>query len=463
MNAPRERQLHAFWTTARPTRRHLLRSAALAGFAGLANWPSPPEAAAQQTVLKLMTLSEWGDQWLPVIDAFRAKHPEIQIDQEKYPFRQLFEIIEVRMQGKSQDVDILCVDVPLVTSYSLRGYLRPLDEYFKPGEIESVWVPASLEAGRYNGQLMAAPLNSSTQFMYVNRTLFAQAGVQLPVAFARDQEVTVDEVVAGRWTWEQVVEAAKALTTDTNGDGQTDIWGFIFDQVSRPYQILALPESLEQPSISPDGLKTEGYLDSPKWLQVAKFYYDLFNGDKPVSPKGIPPVETPELFASGKVAIFVGGEWNIPRFEQAKDLDYAIAAHPYFAGGRVATPTGSWHLGVPAYSQHPAEAGAFVKYVTADPEGSRIWFESRGQFPATTAFLQLIETDPAFAQFPKVAYRLGAYEARNTAVPRPKTPGYLEFEDILNQTLEDIRNGADPEQAMRAAVRRIDRALEKYR
>jgi len=410
----------------------------------------------------MISLSDWPPHWEPVIQAFQTRHPNITIEHEVYPFRQLFEIIEVRMQGRSQDVDLLAVDVPLVSSYSLRGYLQPLDEYFSTEELEGTWVPASLEAGRHNGQFMAAPLNTSAQYMYVNLGLFREAGIEPPPALTADGSATIEEVVAGRWTWEQVVEAAREMTTDTNGDGTPDVWGFSFDQVSRPYQILALPESLGQPSVSEDGLTTTGYLDSPKWIQAATFYHDLFNGEA-VSPKGVTPEDTADLFATGKAAIWVGGEWNVRQFSETEGLEFGIAAHPYFADGEVATPTGSWHIGIPAFSQHAAEAGQFIQFVTADPEGSRLWFEHHVQFPATLALLEEIESSEEYQEFPVSGWRLAAEEARTSAAPRPKTPGYLEFEDILATTLEDIRNGAQPEEALPAAARRIDRALAKYR
>lgn len=272
----------------------------------------------------------------------------------------------------------------------------------------------------------------------------------------------IDEIVAGRWTWEEVVEAAEQLTLDTNNDGVPDVWGFQFDQVSRPCQILGLPESLEQPSVSEDGLSTDGYLNSEKWIRAGQFYGDLFNA-LAVSPKGVTPEQSSELFAAGNAAMFVGGEWNVPTFAGTEGLEFGIAAHPFFADGRVATPTGSWHVGVSAFSDHPAEAAEFIRFLTLSPEGTTTWFESHGHFPVTNELLDLVDTSEEFAAFPRSPYRLGTYEARNTAVPRPQTPGYLEFEDILNNTLEDIRNGTDAAAALNAAVPRIDRAMARYR
>ncbi len=450
------------------SRRSVLKAgAATAGLGLLGGLPAARGAGAQEPVtIRFITLSEaWADHMQQVIDAFHQTTPAIRVEMEIYPFRQLFEVIEIRMSGQSRDVDVISVDVPLVASYSARGFLHPLDEYFTPEEIESTWIPAASDAGSYRDQFMAAPQNNSTQFLYVNRALFEENGVQMPPMLTPDTEPSpelIQEIVDGRWTWEQVVDAAKQLTLDTNGDAVPDVWGFMFDQVSRPYQILALPESLNQPSLSPDGLSTDGFLNSEQWIRAGQFYGDLFNA-LAVSPKGVTPDQSTDLFATGSAAMFVGGEWNVPTFAAAGNLTFGIAAHPYFADGRVATPTGSWHVGVSAFSDHKAEAGEFIKFLTASPEGTRTWFEAHGHFPVTTELLNLVDTSEEFAAFPRSPYRLGTYEARNTAVPRPQTPGYLEFEDILNNTLEDIRNGTAPAEALNAAVPRIDRAMAKYR
>ena len=60
------------------------------------------------------------------------------------------------------------------------------------------------------------------------------------------------------------------------------------------------------------------------------------------------------------------------------------------------------------------------------------------------------------------AYAVAAGEAQH-AEPRPLTPGYLEYEEILSDAFEDIRNGADAGEALSGAADRIDREMEKYR
>src|ERR1700730_9509823 len=138
------------------------------------------------TTIRWLTLSDgaWPTSVKKVIAAFEAENPDIKVQLDLYPFRQLFETIEVRMKAQDPDVDLISVDVPLVASYTVRGYLAPLNEYFTNQEIEKTWVKPSWQAGMYKEDFMAASQNSSSQFFYINRKLFQQANVTPPTAIA---------------------------------------------------------------------------------------------------------------------------------------------------------------------------------------------------------------------------------------------------------------------------------------
>jgi len=48
-------------------------------------------------------------------------------------------------------------------------------------------------------------------------------------------------------------------------------------------------------------------------------------------------------------------------------------------------------------------------------------------------------------------------------VPRPKTPGWREYEDLLRLAFRDIQGGAEVAPRMSRAAKDIDRELAKYR
>jgi len=409
-------------------------------------------SASQKVTITYICDAYWPERLQQINQQFFSKqHPNIEVKMEGYPFDQIFEVIEVKLGAGDTQFDVIAVDVPMVAGYGFRDYLLPLDEYFTKEEKEKI-IPSAVEAGTYNGKFLAPPMMSSSQLLYYNKDILQKAGIQFP-----------SEDVNQRWTWEKISDASMQVMQKLNPDGKSGIWGFTFEQISRPYQILALPNSLGAKGIGDDGVTVDGVLNSSEWIKAMTYYYDLHNTWK-VSPKGLKPGETNELFKSGKMAFFVGGPWNISQFEEVKDLKWGVAPHPYFEGAKPATPTGSWHYGVNKNSKHPKEAVEWIKYMSIG-EGSEKWFEADGNLPATKALLNSIidDKDGKYKEFPKSAYKITAYEAMNTAFPRPLTPGYREWDTTVTATLEDIRNGADPKTALEDAVARLKTALTKYK
>lgn len=387
------------------------------------------------------------------IERFEEANPDIKVKVEVYPFRELFQALEVKFSAGADVPDVYDLDSPLNASYAVRGYSLPLDDYVTKEELERFY-PATVKAATWDGKLYSLPWENSTQVLFYNKAYFRKAGVPEP-----PMDVTK------RLTWEELVEIAQKVQTAANeGKPAVEVWGFSFDQVSRLYQIQALPESAGGGSgVGPDGLTFTGYLNNEGWVKAMKFYYDLFNTWQ-ISPKGVTPEETPMMFAGGKIAIFVGGTWNISLFVHAEDLEWGMAPHPYFRGGEVMTPTGSWHLGINPRSKHIEQAVRFAKFLALNDDLMRDWFKAIGQLIANKVMIDVVKEDPMYGEFPYNVYReVVLYELENTARPRPLTPAYLEMEDLVNKALEDIRNGADPKETLDRYAAMLDRIAEKYK
>jgi multiple sugar transport system substrate-binding protein len=377
----------------------------------------------------------------------------IKVAMETLPFEDLFHNLEVRLSSKDPKLDVFAIDSPLTASYAARGYTLPVGSNLSKAELDKFF-PATLQIATYKNQLWNVPFENSSQVMYINKDLFKKAGIALP-----------SSDVKSRLTWEQVVEYGKKIQA-LNNPGENKVWGLLFDQASRPYQMLALPQSLGAGSgVSPDGLTVKGYLDNPGWLKAMQWWFDVHNTLK-ISPKGVSPAETAGQFSAGNIGMFVGGTWNIPAFIEAKTagrLNFDIVPHPYFKGGKPVTGTNSWHLAVSPYSQKQDAAWKFIKYMTSDKIMADR-FVSIGQLVANKVMSDVINKDPKYKEFPWVAYKtIVTYELANTAVPRPATPFWLEMEDAVGKAFEDVRNGADPKQALDRTVRILESAAQKYR
>ena len=167
---------------------------------------------------------------------------------------------------------------------------------------------------------------------------------------------------------------------------------------------------------------------------------------------------TPDLFGSGRTGMYLGGTFNMGLFQDKyKDLDWGVAPHPYFAKGKPVTPTGAWHIGVNPRTQHKAEVFRFIKFMTG-PEAQLMWFKLRPYVPVRKDVWEKLPE-----VFANPTWQIIRYEVDNTAVPRPATPGWREYEDLLRQALRDMQTGGDVKAMLAEVSGKIDRALAKYR
>jgi fructooligosaccharide transport system substrate-binding protein len=417
------------------TRRGILQAG---GAAGVALMAGSRFAAAQEKSLKIAWNGWPEDQVKPLMDGFEAANKGIKANYERIPFAQFFQTLEVRLSARTPEPDIYSVDSPLTASYAVRGHVEALDDMID----RSRFSKAALDAASFRGKLYSAPFASSGQALFFNRAHFKAAGIEPPKTDVND-----------RWTWEKVVAAAQKMSNPAQNQ-----WGLVIEQAERPYQLLPFAQSLGGQAISEDGLKASGFIDSPAFVEGYTFMQRLYT-DWKVSPPGMFDNSlTPELFSSGKTAMFLGGTFNFDNFAKRLGPDYGVAAHPYFEKGKPVTPTGSWHIGVNPRTRNKAEVTRFIQYMLSDDVQVE-WFKLRPYVPVLRNVW-----DKMASTFNTPEWKLIRYEVDNTAVPRPATPGFREYEDILRVALRDMQQpGADVKTLLTQAAQKIDRELQKYR
>jgi len=185
---------------------------------------------------------------------------------------------------------------------------------------------------------------------YYNKDLFDAAGLAYP-----DPD----------WTWDDFTTLAKALTLDTNGDGEIDQWGFTNNSWPPPY-IFIWQAGGEL--ISPDF--TEAPIDSPEFLEGFEFYLSTaYNPEMSPSREIIAEQGFGEMFKAGKIAIFMGGAADdLDRVEGLNVGVVRVPGHPE-TGSHV---TFAWNAStvISANTAHPEEA---CKALLAVTEGIHNW------------------------------------------------------------------------------------------
>jgi multiple sugar transport system substrate-binding protein len=379
-----------------------------------------------------------------VIAAFEKANPGLKVQSQNIPFDQLNAQVQARLGAGDTSVDVYTVDEPRVPAYAHKSFLSDLTA--SRAEIEAVSTPAAIAGTSFKGKLWAFPFWTTSQFLYFNVDLLKKAGLPLP-----------DPDPKKRMTWEDLLTNARAAQKSGAK------WGFAFDQNDRYYELQPLYESrgygsglvgedLLTPAIATDG-----------WIKTTEWYRDLYASG--LAPRGVAYEQMPALFSSGQVAYMVAGVWHARVFRMAKDLNFGIAPMPYFAGGKPVTPTGSWTIGINPKTAHSDAAMKFAKFLTLDSEGALLASTIAPQPPANkAAFAAYLKRESEAGRQETAAFAdIVSYELANTAVSRPRTIGYVVFEEIMNRMYSDIRNGAEAkpslertQAALKAAFSRVE-------
>ncbi|WES66006.1 sugar ABC transporter substrate-binding protein [Microbacter sp. GSS18] len=380
----------------------------------------------------------------PVIASFEAEYPDITVEYNQVPFDTYATTMQQRLSAGDDTIDVFAVDQPNLAQIAAQGFLEDLSDL--KDAAQDATSEAQYEINIYDDKMYALSIWNSTQMLFYNKDILDAAGVEYPSADPAD-----------RWTWEQVEEAGvKAQEAGMES-------GLLLEQVEAYYQLQPLVESLGGGSgITGDDMLTVD-VTTDGWVEAMDWYAQTFESG--FSPRGVGGFQTSAVFTDQKTAFFVGGPWDVGGFAANADFNWGIAPHPYFDGGDAVTPTGSWSWGINAASNNKAAARAFLEYVALNPEGNLTSTETQTIIPANSeAAAEYLPTLEAMGGDNSAgAADLIAYEIDNTAVARPVSVGYVQFEALINQAFADIRNGSDAADRLEQAQQQIEDAWSQLR
>lgn len=411
---------------------------------------APTEAEKPSGKLTWLTNSAYGDVPQSLADAYMAYNPNAQVVCEAYTRTELMKVIDIKIGAGDANYDVLFVDQPLVASYYWKDYLLPLNSHFSDEEL-SLFTEADLGSGYVEDDLQALPLTSSSQVLMVNMDLLDQAGLSLDESILN---------LSDRLTWEELIDLATQFQQKMDPNHTEGYWGFVFGQQSNAYQILALGNSLGEKAIADDGVTVEGVLNTEGWEKALGFYQDLYT-EYQVSPVGSTDDEVKSLFYSGKILFYVANTIRAA----AADFNITGILHPYFEGGEVTVPTGSWYLGINKNSQNVDLAVDFLRFCTAG-DGAELWMINNNQVPARVDLLAKI-TDGQVEKFnawPGYATTIAAMEnLAGVGYARPTSYGWGSFDTIFSNMLADLRSGADVKTSLDAAAAQLQSDFNQYK
>ncbi len=249
--------------------------------------------------------------------------------------------------------DLIKLGSPFEHVLAKFGVLEPLDSLI-PKEVLDEFIPAVLEESRYSatrpkylkGKLISIPYFTDVRTILYRKDIFEERGVPEPTD----------------WTWDDFVKYAKILTFDRDGDGKIDVYGFGTSARYNSQWITFVWQAggriLDENDIP--------QVNSPEFIEGAKFFWKLFNEYKVVQPGAVNANlwDVRKLLAEGKVAMYVdcGDSAKVLREELGDKLGVGLLPKNPVTGKRTAF-SGADSFVIPRQSKHKREAAKLLLWL----------------------------------------------------------------------------------------------------
>lgn len=279
--------------------------------------------------------------------------------------------------GEAPDVVQLGDDA--VAQFVSRGALLPLDGLMEepPPFDPRGYLPGVLAPGRWQGRQYLLPKDFTPIGVFCNAAVFRRHGRPLP---------------REGWTWDELRETARALTSDDDGDGKTDTWGVVLPGPVASH--LELWTAGGGASVVNEDGSYSGALDSPAALDAVRFARAFLVEDRSAPlPQELGTWEGGNRqFEQGKAAMWVTGRWPQPGLVQRFGADLVVVAPP--VGPKAPSNILFWAgFAISAQTRHPREAWQFLRN-HAGPDASPIWREWALPASAELVAREHLERDP---------------------------------------------------------------------
>lgn len=240
------------------------------------------------TLRVLMSKSAFTPLGIKIIKEFE-KLSGITVMHEHYPSMQLRKKMLMELGGGNKDLDMFQGMMKMAFQFNKAGWLHPIDSYLNsPDMVHPEYnyddIFPQLHA-KIDGKTIGIVTSSNPQVIIYRKDLFEKYGVKVPT------------------NWQELEEAAKKLTLDTDGNGKTDIYGWIArmnDENTAPFA-----NFLYNNGASYLDENRKPVFNSPKAVEAMEFYGRLMREYGPPGGASIGWKEVVGAFAQGKAAMTV--------------------------------------------------------------------------------------------------------------------------------------------------------------
>lgn len=395
-------------------------------------------AAEKPVVLTFWSLFTGGDGefFNAMIAEFNRTHKDIQLKSDPAKYTDYYTKLTTALASKKAP-DIVVVHRDSMLPFVKSGTLYALDDVMKKINAPmNDFVPAPLNACRFNGKLYSIPLDVHPIIMYYNKDLLAKAGI-----------AKVPE------SYDELVRAAKTVQEKTGAVGLG------VDNTTATYKAYTLARIF----VSGMGQKGGSVLtadckkaafNNKDGAEVVQGLIDSVNRYG-ITPKGYDYDSAMTDFRLGKTAFYINGVWATGALEKQAGLNFAAVPFPALMG-KAGAWAGSHTLAIPVQRKtDPKKVEAAAKFI--------IWMTQHGEMWAKAGHIPTMLSVREKREFKVLPYRAGYVAAAESVIAAPNTGAWQEIYDNLSDMLEAaVAQNQNGVQAVAGMEKKVNEILASY-
>ncbi|MCO5205766.1 MAG: sugar ABC transporter substrate-binding protein [Anaerolineae bacterium] len=396
--------------------------------------------SAEKTPVSFMVFGDSAElaAYEALVTEFENQHPAIDVALQHIPDQGDYRRRLAAAFSSGEPPDIMLLNYRRFGTFADQGGLEPLSDYMAASEViaESDFFPITIDSFKWQGDLWCIPQNISSLVVYYNRDLFDVANIPYP---------------SSNWSWDAFLDAARALTQDTDGDGVVDQYG-----VGIEPNLFRLAPFIWQNGgrlVDNESNPTQLTLDEPVSLDALQWFVDLQVVEGVVPDAAAESAETSQSrFLNGTLGMIFNSRRGVPTYRTIDSFTWDVAPLPFSR-----RPAGILHSDgycMAAATENKDAAWTFIEFANSaegqsivapsgrtvpslrsvaesplflnpaqPPANSRVFIDSipsLGRVPIMSTWIAIEET--AGNEIERAFYgQISAEEAARTAISRTQT------------------------------------------
>ncbi len=402
-----------------------LQSVLAAGIAAFFVTMGPADAATTVKFWHTFSKSQ-GEALNKIITKFEAANPDIEIEAEFVgDYNDVVSKLQAAIPARRAP-DAVILEVTRYGLFANNNILTDLTPYFDADPLKADLYDYAREVGVIGGKNFIVPFNSSTPVVYINKDIFARAGLSAETPLK---------------TFADISAAAKTISDKLGSEGISGI--------AAPGQFARWGVVMANDSELVDPASGAILLDKPNTIEAYQWMASLVHEQKVASPDGVTDEDKGrDAFLAKKVGIMMNSTGNYGGSKKA--LGDALAVRPMPCNKTCSVPIGGAGIGILASSSKTVQDAAY-KFISfaASPDANASWFAATGYMPINKKSANLPVVKEALATQPGIDVAIISLpvahgRARTTVVTWMRSTEYKMWEAMalgqrpVDETMKDF-------------------------